>query len=89
MSTREEIAVWTNLTEARVRVSIPMGANKSNLCVKCGVIAITFPGFYLVVLDNYVQRINIYARPKILLNIKEDIIYQGNKCAVFKYYWFT
>lgn len=36
MSTREEIAVWTNLTEARVRVSIPMGANKSNLCVKCG-----------------------------------------------------
>lgn len=74
MSTREEIAVWTNLTEARVRVSIPMGANKSNLCVKCGVIGITFPGFYLVVFDNYAQRKNFYARPKIPLNTREDII---------------
>lgn len=45
MSTREEIAVWTNLTEARVRVSIPMGANKSNLCVKRGVIVVTCPAF--------------------------------------------
>lgn len=45
MSTREEIAVWTNLTEARVRVSIPMGANKSNLCIKCGVIGATCPAF--------------------------------------------
>lgn len=45
MSTREEIAVWTNLTEARVRVSIPMGANKSNLCVKRGVIGVTCPAF--------------------------------------------
>lgn len=45
MSTREEIAVWTNLTEARVRVSIPMGANKSNLCVKCGAIGLTCPAF--------------------------------------------
>lgn len=29
MSTREEIAVWTNLTEARVRVSTPQGPSKS------------------------------------------------------------
>ena len=33
MSTREEIAVWTNLTEARVRVSTPLGASKNNWCV--------------------------------------------------------
>lgn len=40
MSTREEIAVWTNLTEARVRVSIPTGARtKTNL----GVISATCP----------------------------------------------
>lgn len=29
MSTREEIAVWTNLTEARVRVSTPQGPSTS------------------------------------------------------------
>lgn len=33
MSTREEIAVWTNLTEARVRVSTPLGAKQNNPCV--------------------------------------------------------
>lgn len=33
MSTREEIAVWTNLTEARVRVSIPWGVTKNIRCV--------------------------------------------------------
>lgn len=33
MSTREEIAVWTNLTEARVRVSTLSGANKNSSCV--------------------------------------------------------
>lgn len=43
MSTREEIAVWTNLTEARVRVSIPMGASKNNCCVKLWVISATCP----------------------------------------------
>lgn len=43
MSTREEIAVWTNLTEARVRVSSPSGANENNSCVKCRVIIATCP----------------------------------------------
>jgi len=33
MSTREEIAVWTNLTEARVRVSSPLGAQEKNIHV--------------------------------------------------------
>lgn len=37
MSTREEIAVWTNLTEARVRVSPPRGAKQnSSLFINVG-----------------------------------------------------
>lgn len=49
-----------------------------------------FPGFYLVVLDNYAQRKKTFTHGrKFLLNTKEDITYQENKCAVFKYYWLS
>lgn len=40
MSTREEIAVWTNLTEARVRVR-PLGINQHYLCASFRVICAT------------------------------------------------